>query len=123
MFTFKARYFIAAILLLVIEILIALYIHDNIVRPYIGDYLVVILLYCVLKSFVRMPVLPAAIFVLLFSYIIETLQYFRIVEILGLQNSTVASTVIGTSFEWIDIIAYTSGVITILIIEYWAKRK
>jgi hypothetical protein len=117
MFTFKARYFIAFILLLVIEILIALYVHDSIIRPYIGDYLVVILLYCLLRSFVKISVVPAAISVLLFSYILEILQYFHVVELLGLQNSTLASTIIGTSFAWIDLLAYTAGIATVLLTD------
>jgi len=122
MFTFKPKYFIAAIALFGIEVLIALYVHDNIIRPYIGDYLVVILLYCMLRSFVKIKTVPAAILVLLFSFTIETLQYFRIIEVLGLQNSTLARTVIGTSFAWEDLAAYTIGIITILAVEYFYRR-
>jgi hypothetical protein len=51
-----------------------------------------------------------AIAVLLFSYLIEVLQYFNIIKMLGLQNSNLARVVIGTSFEWTDLIAYTLGI-------------
>ncbi|PZQ98335.1 MAG: DUF2809 domain-containing protein [Flavobacterium psychrophilum] len=117
MFTFNKKYFFAAVILFIIEVLIALYVHDAIIRPYVGDFLVVILLYCGVKAFVRIPCFPAAIGVLLFAYVIEILQYFQIVHRLGLQDSKLATVVIGSSFEWIDIIAYTAGCVSIIIFD------
>ena len=43
---FKRSYFLWTITLIFIEIVIALFVHDGIVRPYGGDFLVVILIYC-----------------------------------------------------------------------------
>ncbi|NII27966.1 DUF2809 domain-containing protein [Pseudoflavitalea sp. X16] len=117
MFQFNKRYFLIAILLFIIEVLIALYVQDAIIRPYVGDFLVVILLYCLLKAFLNISLLPAAISVLLFAYLIEILQYFHLVHRLGLQHSKLATTVIGSSFEWIDLIAYTAGIIFTIIVE------
>ncbi|REG96320.1 ribosomal maturation YjgA family protein [Flavobacterium aquicola] len=115
--SFNKKYFLLTILIFVIEVLIALFVHDKIVRPYIGDVLVVILIYCFIKSFLKLPVLPVAIFVLLFSFTIEFLQYVNIVGKLGLQNSKLARTVIGTSFAWIDLVCYIAGIIIVLIAE------
>jgi uncharacterized membrane protein len=117
MFTFNKKYFFAAVVLFIIEVLIALYVNDAIIRPYVGDFLVVILLYCAMKAFFRIPCFPAAIGVLLFAYLIEMLQYFQIVHRLGLQDSKVATVVIGSSFEWIDIVAYTAGCACIIIFD------
>jgi hypothetical protein len=117
MLTFNLRYFLLALLLFVIEVLIALYVHDAIIRPYIGDYLVVILMYCAVKSFIKAPALWIAIGVLLFSYTIELLQYFHIVDRLGLANNTIAKTVLGYGFEWWDLLAYTLGIITVLVFD------
>ena len=117
MLIFRKKYFFSFVLLFVVEVLIALYIHDNFVRPYIGDVFVVILIYCFVKSFIKLPVLPAATGVLVFSFIIETLQYFNIVDRLGLGHSKLARTVIGTSFAWEDIGAYFAGFIIILLAE------
>lgn len=114
---FNPRYLVIAIFLFVTEILIALYVHDTIVRPYIGDLLVVILIYCFIKSFFAVPVFKTAAGVLIFSFLIEILQYFKIVEMLGLQHSKFARTVIGTSFQWIDLVAYTAGIIIVIIAE------
>lgn len=110
-------------LLFVIEVLIALYVHDMIIRPYFGDVLVVILIYCFIKSFLKLPVLPTTLFVLLFSFGIEFLQYLNIVEKLGLQNSKIARTVIGTSFAWIDLVCYTVGILIILAAEKGSAKK
>lgn len=117
MLKFQLKYFIITIALLLIEICIALFVHDNFIRPYAGDFLVVILIYCFLQSFFKLPYLPAAIAVLIFSYIVELLQYFNLITILGLQYSNIARIVIGTLFEWRDIVAYTAGIVLVLLLE------
>lgn len=117
MLKLNKKYFLPTFLLLIIEICIALFVHDKIVRPYIGDYLVVMLVYCFVRAFVNCSVRAAAIFTLLFAYLVELLQYFNVVQLLGLQRSGVAGTVIGSSFEWTDIALYTAGVATIVLIE------
>jgi hypothetical protein len=123
MLTFNKKYFGLTILFFVIEVLIAVYVHDAIIRPYIGDVLVVILIYCFIKSFLKLPVLPVALFVLLFSFSAEFLQYLNIVEKLGLQNSKTARTVIGTSFALIDLVCYIAGIIIVLIAEKGSAKK
>ncbi|MEI6412027.1 MAG: DUF2809 domain-containing protein [Bacteroidota bacterium] len=117
MLTFSPRYLLPTLLLFATEALIALYVRDQIIRPYIGDLLVVILIYCFVKSFLNTPVWPTAIAVLLFSYTIEVLQYFNLVHLLGLQDSKLARIVIGTSFAWTDLAAYTAGIAIVLFVE------
>jgi hypothetical protein len=119
---FNPAFFALTVLLFIAEVLIALYVHDNIVRPYIGDLLVVLLIYCFVKSFFNFPVLKTAIGVLLFSYLIEILQYLKLVTQLGLQDSKAANIIIGNSFEWIDLVAYTGGFATILLAETITER-
>lgn len=122
-FRFSKTYFLLAVLLFVIEVLIALYMHDRIIRPYIGDLLVVILLYCFVRAFVNISPVKIAIGVLLFSYLIEVLQYLKLVKLLGLQNSRIANVVFGNLFEWIDLVAYTVGIIIIVLaIEKYRKQ-
>ena len=114
---FNRSYFVLAVMLFAIEVLIATFAHDRIIRPYIGDVLVVILIYCFVKSVLNTPVLPTAICVLLFSFAIEGLQYLNLVDRLGLQDSKIAATIIGNSFEWIDIFAYVVGIVLVLFFE------
>jgi hypothetical protein len=115
------KYLALAASLLIIEVLIALYVHDEIIRPYGGDFLVVILLYCFLKSFITIKTEIAGIIVLVFAYFIETMQYFNIVDQLGLQNNSMARTIIGTFFTFTDILAYTLGTLFILFTEHIIK--
>ncbi|MEA5425507.1 ribosomal maturation YjgA family protein [Arcicella lustrica] len=114
---FNWNYFIIAFLLFVVEVLIAMFVHDQFIRPYFGDFLVVILVYSFVKSFVDSPFLKTAIAVLIFSFTLEVLQYFDIVTKIGLGHSKFARTVIGTSFEWIDLIAYTLGIVFVIYVE------
>jgi DNA integrity scanning protein DisA with diadenylate cyclase activity len=117
MFGFYIRYFISALLLFVIEFIIGADVHDAIIRPYGGDFLVVILLYCFIKSFINTPVLKTACGVLLIAYIVEISQYFHLVSLLGLQNSKIAKILLGTSFSFTDLLAYTLGILLVIIIE------
>ena len=123
MLKFRYRYFILSIVIFLIELFIGLFIHDEIIRPHIGDLLVVILIYCFLRSFLNFSTCTIAIAALLFSYMVEILQYFKIVEKLGLQNSKIARTIIGTSFSWIDMLAYTIGIGLVLLIEKAIIKK
>ena len=117
MLTFNSRFFLLAFVLFVIEVFIALFVHDNFVRPYVGDYLVVMLMYCVVSTILKAAPLRVAVGVLIFSYIIEVLQYFKIVDRLGLAGNILAKTVIGYGFSWLDMLAYTLGIITVLVLE------
>lgn len=117
MIQFNRNFFILTILLFLTEIAIAMYVHDDFVRPYFGDFLVVILLYCFLKSFVKVSVLVAVSVVLVFSFGIEIAQYFNMVEKLGLQHSKIARVVLGNSFAWMDLLAYVLGILTVIGIE------
>lgn len=114
---FHLKYFAATVLLFITEVVIALYINDDFIRPYFGDVLVVMLIYCFIKSFFITDVIKTAIGVLLFSYLIEMLQYYRYIEVLGLQESKLARVVLGTSFSWNDIMAYTIGVVLLTAVE------
>jgi Protein of unknown function (DUF2809) len=118
---FKYYYFVWSIILFLTELYIALYVQDGFIRPYIGDTLVVILIYSIVRTFFSISILTASTGVLIFSFCVEFLQYFKIVEILGLQSSSIARTVIGTSFAWADLFAYNLGFMMILCFEQLLK--
>jgi len=123
MLTFNKNYFGLTILIFFVEVLIALFVNDAFIRPYLGDVLVVILIYCFLKSFLKLPVLPVAVFVLIFSFTIELLQFLNVVEKVHLENSRIARTVIGTSFSWIDLLTYIAGIAVVIVVEkHWLKK-
>lgn len=121
--TFKLNktYLTLCIILLCIEIVIAKFLTQGFIRYTFGDFLVVMLLYCFFKSFVNTKPIYVAIGVLIISYIIEFLQYFRLLDLLNLQNNTLAKLILGSTFQVSDLVAYTLGIITVLIIEYKHK--
>ena len=114
---FDRSSFLISIIIFFIEVLIAKFVDDAFIRPYGGDILVVILIYYFLSAFINISFWWMALFVLLFSYLVETLQYFNLVKILGLQHSRLARIVIGTSFSWLDILCYTVGIFIVILIE------
>lgn len=121
-FHFRKTYFLFSMLLLFAEILIGIYVHDSLVRPFGGDFLVVIFLYCLVKSFGNIPVFTAAIWVLIFAYAIEVSQYFPLVNLLGLQSFKLAKILLGTTFSFYDLLAYTLGILLVLTIEKIKSR-
>lgn len=123
MVRFSFKFFFFTLLLFIVEVLIALYVHDRFVRPYLGDYIVVFLIYCSVRTFLKASPLTVVIGVLLFAYLVELLQYLRIVDRLGLADNLLAKTVIGYGFEWLDMLAYTLGAGTILLLENVSRRK
>lgn len=117
MWHFNKTYFGLTAILFLIEVGIAIFIKDKFIRPYLGDVLVVILIYSFVKSFLKISVCKAALVVLLLAFTIEILQYCSLVEKLKLQHNTIAKTVIGTSFSWEDILAYIAGILIVLVAE------
>lgn len=122
MLQFNKTYFGLTILLFAVEVFIALYVHDDFIRPYVGDVLVVMLIYCCIQSFLKVAVVPTAVFVLLFAIGVEILQYCNLVERLGLQDNKLARIVIGSSFEWMDMVCYTIGILIVLVTEKIIKK-
>lgn len=117
MLIFHKKYFFAAVFLFLVELFIALYVKDKIIRPYGGDFVVVIFLYSLLKSFWRIPVIKAIILVLSFAFLIEIFQYLNLISTLGLKGNRIATVVLGNHFEWVDMLVYSLAGLTVYRIE------
>src|SRR5688572_23179077 len=119
---FNLKYLSLAAILLAVEISIALFVTDSIVRPFAGDALVVILIYCFFRTFFNIAYWKVAFGVLLFACQIEILQYFDYVALLRLENNRVISVIMGRTFEWMDFVAYLTGFLFIILIERFFSR-
>ncbi|MBU2939677.1 DUF2809 domain-containing protein [Lacinutrix sp. C3R15] len=117
------NYLIASIIFFIIEALIAIFLKEGFIRHTFGDYLVVMLLYCIFKSFLKTKPFYLATVVLIIAFSIEFLQLTSFLTILKLQNNTIAKLILGSTFSASDLIAYTLGVISILIYEKAANFK
>ena len=78
----RVYYALITLFLLVIEVLIALFVHDKFIRPYIGDVLVTVLICTFLRIFIPKGVKLLPLYVFIFAAGVEVMQYFDIVEIL-----------------------------------------
>jgi uncharacterized membrane protein len=102
-----------------VEVFIAAFMHDRIVRPYVGDLLAVIFLYCLVKSLAEVPARPTILAVLVVAYLIEISQYFHLATHLGVGHSRMALLVLGSHFSWVDMAMYTLGAL-VLVASEWA---
>ncbi|MDT8757849.1 DUF2809 domain-containing protein [Sphingomonas psychrotolerans] len=116
-------YALIALALLVVEILIALFVHDEFVRPYLGDTLAVILVYAGLRAASRIGIVEAAAAAFFIAAAIEFAQWFHVLDLLGLSHNRVARIVLGYGFEWKDFLAYAAGALTALGIERVRARS
>jgi len=116
----RANYLLITLGLFIIEVLIATtFSHNRFIRSYLGDYLVVILLYYLVKSFYDVSPLVLSILIFVFACGIEIAQYFRLADSLGLRPGSVLSILLGTSFSWIDILMYFAGSLTAYFASIW----
>lgn len=115
----RARWYYAAAaaVLLIVEVIIALFVSDNFIRPYGGDILVTALLCCLVQAVCpkRIPLLP--LWVLIFSILVETAQYFDVVTLIGLDHIAFFRILIGTSFSFLDIVCYAVGCLLFCLVE------
>ncbi|KAA5537281.1 DUF2809 domain-containing protein [Taibaiella lutea] len=123
MLRFHKGYFLLAAVIFITEVCIAVFLHDRIVRPYIGDVLVVVLIYCFVRTFFNFSKAAVAIGVLLFAFMVEFAQAFLLVNKLGLGHSRIARIILGTSFSWTDMLTYIAGIAIVSGVEYYRERK
>lgn len=113
----RAYYAVAFLILLMVEIAIAIYVHDDFIRPYVGDVLVVGVVYFFVRIFVPDKVKLMPLYVFIFAALVEVLQYFQLISLLGLKENTFARILIGSTFDVKDLFCYFIGFIIILVLE------
>ncbi|MCC8146499.1 MAG: DUF2809 domain-containing protein [Bacteroidales bacterium] len=118
----RVFFFLSTIVLLLIEIIIALYVNDRIIRPYVGDILVTLLIYCFIRTLFAKGFTWLPLWVFLFACFVEFLQYLNFVEIIGVSENVYMRTIIGTSFSWLDIVCYGIGCILCFIFQLSEPR-
>ena len=98
--------------LLGLEIWIALYVHDRIVRPYIGDVLVVICIYFLVRTVdarTRLLSIPVTIF----AFCVEAVQLTGVSEIIPEPFSMI----VGGTFDPADLLCYLVGGVVCFLID------
>ena len=111
------KYAVIAFSIFLIEVLIALFVRDKIIRPFLGDVLVVVLLYFSFRTILKARARSVAIGVLLFAVVIEVSQFLNLAEGLGLEKNSAAEIILGSTFDWLDILAYVVGTFAAFFID------
>ena len=121
----RLHFALATILLLIIEIFIGMY-ASGWVRNYLGDVLVVILLYTLCRTLlpagkpVKWYILPTAI--LIFAFAVEFLQLWGFCDRFGITNRLLRI-IIGTGFSPEDLLSYAIGSIPCYVAEFMLWKK
>lgn len=115
----KMRGIYAAVffLILMIEVLIALFVRDSFIRPYGGDVLVTVLLCAAVRIVIPRGVRWFPVVVFLFSALVEVGQYFNYVSLLGLDDIAFLRILMGTTFSIVDLICYGVGCLLFFLAE------
>lgn len=95
-----------------LEIWIALYVHDRIVRPYIGDVLVVVCIYFLVRTVdarTRLLSIPVTIF----AFCVEAVQLTGVSEIIPEPFSII----VGGTFDPTDLLCYLAGGVVCFLID------
>ncbi|GJH40130.1 hypothetical protein RCZ04_06800 [Capnocytophaga sp. HP1101] len=109
--TFNKKYFIWALALLGAELLIAtVFSGIGFIRGYIGDVLVVILLYYLVLSFVKVKDKTRLIWgIIIFAVAVEVMQYLGVATYLGFTRGSLGYILLGNHFSWADLVCYAIG--------------
>ena len=121
---FSFKYLLISLFIFLVEILIATTWKDIFfVRAYLGDVIVVMLLYTLVKSFFRVNDQKLILGILIFSFLVEFAQYFNIAEKLGFQPGSLMYIIIGNSFSWIDNLCYAAGCLILYLFVRVTKNE
>lgn len=123
MFRLHRGYALAAMALFVVEAVIALCVRDRFVRPYLGDVLAVLLVHCGLRAVTQVGIVPAAVAAFGIAVLVELGQLIGFLDLLGWRSCALARTLLGTGFDWKDLVAYAAGVCIAAAVEKMVARR
>lgn len=109
--------------LLATEIVIALFVNDAFVRPYVGDMLVTLLICCLCRVIIPANVRLLPVYVFIFAAVVEIGQYFDLVALLGLADNRIISIALGRTFSWMDIACYAVGCVAAFLLDQIIIKK
>ena len=115
-------FLVVFVLLFAVEALIAVYVHDDFVRPYVGDMIVTVVVWSFARIIFPDKFKLMSLYVMIFAILVEVGQYFNYVELLGVTNPILV-TMMGTSFAWADIACYAVGCVIAAVADFLLFRK
>jgi len=116
-FKFDYKSLLIAIFIFIVEVLIATKLKNIFfVRAYLGDVLVVMLMYYFIKAFFDFNSKKLIVGIFIFSCLMEFAQYFHFGELMGFKDNRIVMIMLGNSFSWLDILCYFAGCVILFLI-------
>lgn len=98
-------------------IIVKIFSGNQFIRGFIGDTIVILLVYFFIKIFSDFHALKLTVFTLAIAFTTELLQYLRLAAYLGLEHNPLAVLIFGSVFDPYDLVAYTIGAILVYFID------
>ena len=116
-------WFIVALATVVgIEVVIGKYVHDAFIRPYLGDVLIVVAVYLLVRAIWPKGHRLLPVWVFLFAAAVECMQGFGWADLPVIRDTRLLRIVLGSTFDWRDIVCYAVGCCGIALVERRAKH-
>lgn len=102
-----------------VEVVIALFVHDRFVRPYLGDVLAVVTVYCGARIVLVNKPRFLSVWVTAFALAVELLQLTDLSEHVG----KILAVILGATFDLADLLCYAVGGILTAVWDLIVYRK
>lgn len=112
---------LTALAVLGIEVLIAVFVHDSFVRPYLGDVLAVVFVWLGLRVLFSEKPRYMSLAAFGIAVAVELLQLTNLSELFG--KGSVFSVIVGGTFDFADILCYFCGGVFCFIIDIVLHKK
>lgn len=110
----------AAAILFAVEVMIALFVRDGFVRPYLGDVLATAMVYFAVRGATPLGRAGSAVAAMGLGLVIELGQALHVLDHLGLGGVRWARVVFGGVFDLKDLACYAAGVgLAVLLDRRW----
>jgi len=96
---------LSSLCFIVCVLIVKLFSNNQFIRGFIGDIIVVSVIYYFIEIFHNFHALKLAIFTLLVAFATEFLQYLELTTFFGLEHNTIARLILGSVFDPFDLIA------------------
>lgn len=113
-------YSVAFIVFLAIEVCIALFVHDDFVRPYIGDVLAVVTVYCAVRIVFPDRINLMSLLVFAFAAVVELIQLTDLAKMFG--EGSFMAILLGSTFDPADLLCYGIGTLPLLLWDIFGTK-
>ena len=119
----KTNFFLAIFHFFICLIIVKAFRYSGFVRGFLGDVFFMGLMFYSLNAIYDFNKEKLLLNLLFFSYIVEITQYFKILEYLNLSDNAFLKLLFGATFDIMDLVAYTIGILLVWCTLYFQKIK